>query len=41
MKETMRTSVVKLLLKKNDRKRIENYRPISLLTTDYKILAKI
>ena len=41
MTETMKTSVVKLLFKKNDRKKIENYRPISLLTVDYKILAKI
>ena len=41
MTKTMRTSVVKLLFKKKDRKKIENYRPISLLCTDYKILAKI
>ena len=41
MTETMRTSIVKLLFKKNDRKRIGNYRPISLLCSDYKILAKI
>merc|ERR1740130_708292 len=37
----MRTSIVKLLFKKNDRKRIGNCRPISLLCSDYKILAKI
>ena len=41
MTETMRTAVVKLLFKKKDRKRIENYRPLSLLCTDYKIYAKI
>jgi hypothetical protein len=41
MTETMRTSIVKVIFKKNDRKKIENYRPISLLTADYKILAKM
>ena len=41
MTETMRQAMVKLLFKKKDRRRIENYRPISLLCTDYKTLAKI
>ena len=41
MTEAIMTSIVKSLVKKKDRKRIENYRPISLLTADYKILAKI
>ena len=39
--ESQRTSVVKLLFKKGDRKQIENYRPLSLACTDYKILAKV
>lgn len=39
--ETMRTSVVKILFKKGDRKNIGNYRPISLACTDYKIFAKV
>jgi len=39
--ETMCTSVVKLLFKKGDRKLISNYRPTSLASTDYKILAKV
>ena len=33
--------MVKLLFKKGDRKQIENYRPLSLACTDYKILAKV
>jgi hypothetical protein len=41
MTDTMKMSIVKILFKKHDKKRIENYRPISLLTADYKILAKI
>jgi hypothetical protein len=40
MTETMKMSIVKIIYKKGDKKRIENYRPISLLTADYKILAK-
>lgn len=38
---SMRKAVVKLLFKKKDRKKMENYRPLSLLCTDYKLLAKI
>ena len=38
--ETMRTSVVKILYKKGDRKSIGNYRPLSLAFTDYKIFTK-
>ena len=37
----MRTAIVKLLHKKNDRKEIGNYQPLSLLCVDYKILAKL
>jgi hypothetical protein len=38
---TMRTSVITLIYKKNDRKQLKNYRPISLLCVDYKIIAKV
>ena len=38
--ETIRTSIVKILYKKEDRRIIGNYRPLSLACTDYKILAK-
>ena len=41
MPKTMREAIVKLLYKKNDHKNIKNWRPISLLNTDYKILSKI
>ena len=32
--------IISLLYKKNDRTKLTNWRPVSLLTTDYKILAK-
>ena len=38
---TMRTSVITLIYKKADRKDLKNYRPISLLCADYKIIAKL
>jgi hypothetical protein len=38
---TMRTSVVTLIYEKEDRKKLKNYRPISLLCADYKIIAKV
>ena len=41
MPKTMRQAIVKLLYKKNDHKNIKNWRTISLLNTDYKILSKI
>ena len=41
MPKSMREAIVKLLYKKNDHKNIKNWRPISLLNTDYKILSKI
>ena len=37
----MTTSIVKLLFKKGDRRKIGNYRPLSLSCIDYKILAKV
>jgi hypothetical protein len=38
--ETMRTSIITLIFKKKSRDDICNYRPISLLCSDYKIIAK-
>jgi hypothetical protein len=38
--ESMRTSIVTLIYKKEARDDIRNYRPISLLCSDYKIIAK-
>ena len=38
---TMRTAVITLLYKKDDKDLLKNYRPISLLTMEYKILTKI
>ena len=40
MPKSMRDAIIKLLYKKNDHKNIKNWRPISLLNTDYKILSK-
>ena len=37
----MTTAIVKLLFKKGDRRLIRNYSPLSLASTDYKILAKV
>lgn len=39
--QTMRTGHVSLLYKKGDREDLANWRPITLLTTDYKMLAKV
>ena len=39
--ETMLEATIKLIYKKDDHKTIKNWRPISLLNTDYKILSKI
>ena len=41
MTESMKTAIVTLIPKKGDTKQISNWRPVSLLTIDYKILAKI
>ena len=38
---TIRTAIVKILHKRNDHRDITNYRPLSLLCVDYKILAKL
>jgi hypothetical protein len=38
--ETMRTSIITSIFKKKSREDIRNYRPISLLCLDYKIIAK-
>lgn len=35
------TGVMSLLYKKKDKRKIENYRPITLLNTDYKIMTRI
>ena len=37
--ESQKTSVLSLMFKKSDRTLLKNYRPISLATTDYKIMA--
>ena len=37
---TQRRGVITLIFKKGDRTRLKNWRPITLLTTDYKILTK-
>ena len=39
--ESQKRSVLSLIFKKGDRCLLKNYRPISLSTTDYKILAHI
>ena len=37
---TQRRGIITLIFKKRDRSLLENWRPITLLTTDYKILTK-
>ena len=41
MSESMKTALVTLIPKKGDIKLLKNWRPVSLLNVDYKILAKI
>ena len=41
MLPTQRLGLIAILYKKGDRTNFKNWRPISLLNTDYKILAKI
>ncbi len=38
---SQRTGLITLLYKKNDKLDMKNWRPISLLCTDYKILTKV
>ncbi len=38
---TMQTGLVTLLYKKGKKEDLANWRPITLLTTDYKVLAKV
>ena len=39
--ESQRNAIVTLLFKKNDHRELKNWRPVSLLNVDYKILSKI
>ena len=41
MPDSHKNATVKLLFKKGDHRSLKNWRPISLLNTDYKILSKI
>ena len=41
MPKSLRNAIITLLYKKNDHRMLKNWRPVSLLNTDYKILSKI
>ena len=41
MPESLRLAIITLLYKKNDHRLLKNWRPVSLLNVDYKILSKI
>ena len=41
MTESMTMGLVSIICKKGDRDRLENYRPLSMLNKDYKILARV
>ena len=38
---SQKNAVIKLLYKKGDHRKLKNWRPVSLLNVDYKILSKI
>ena len=39
--DSMKNAIVKLLFKKGDHRQLKNWRPVSLLNVDYKILSKV
>ena len=41
LSESQKQSILTLIFKKGDRKLLDNWRPISLLNTDYKIIARV
>jgi len=41
MTRSMRHGIISLIYKKGDRRQLTNWRPISLLNVDYKILARV
>ena len=41
LSESQKQSILTLIFKKGDRKILDNWRPISLLNTDYKIIARV
>ena len=41
MPNSHKNAIIKLIYKKNDQKQLKNWRPISLLNVDYKILSKL
>ena len=41
MSDTQKTGIITMIYKKGDHRNLENWRPISLLNCDYKILAAI
>ena len=41
MSQSQRQGILTLLFKKGDKRVLDNWRPISLLNTDYKILARV